>query len=139
MVFGFGTSSALPTVGMSSDSPATLDYQAPRRRYDGPPRDSAKSRLGVASCTCWGVSVACVGLTFFVAATDPGRGAFAAVPMVTLVLIAWVSSIVGTFIGMLGALPLDRRGEFALAGMILNGITCLCPFALCVLNGGPPC
>ena len=124
---------------MSTGPILTLDYAAPRRRYEGAPQDARKSRLGAASCMCWGASIACLGLCLLTGATTGGMSAFAAALMMTLVLIGWVASIVGTFIGMMGALPLRRRGEYALAGLILNGVTCLCPFTFCLIYGLPLC
>jgi hypothetical protein len=123
---------------MESSSGTTLDYE-PLQARGLRIRDPAKRRLGVASCTCWGISVAFVGLGCFVAAArspmDSSDGAWVS----GVLLIAWVASIFGTFVGMLGALPLERRGEFAVTGFLLNLVTCLCPLGLCVLSGGLPC
>jgi hypothetical protein len=78
-------------------------------------------------------------MCLLVAATDPAKGAFAGSSIGVLLLIGWLASAVGTLLGMSAALPLDRRGEFALAGLILNGLTCLCPFAFCILFRFPRC
>lgn len=123
---------------MASASVTPLDYESPRHRRLRC-RDPAKRRFGVASCTCWGVAVAVVGLSFFIAASSSSMGREAAGPVIAGVLVAWIASIAGTVLGMIGALPLYRRGEFALAGLILNLVTCLSPFALCMLSSGPPC
>ena len=69
---------------------STLDYASPPHRSDRF-HDPAKRRMGIASCTCWGVSISLVGASFFGSTLSRMDGDWIAAGL----LIAWITSTAG--------------------------------------------